>query len=59
MIACDSPTCKYEWFHFPCVGLTKKPEANYGTEWYCIECLELTKTKKTDVGIMKKVSLIK
>lgn len=30
MIACDSEFCKYEWFHFPCVGLTRKPDTNYG-----------------------------
>ena len=40
MIACDDPSCKYEWFHFPCVGLTKKPEANFGQYWYCDTCLE-------------------
>ena len=43
MIACDFPNCKYEWFHFACVGLTKKPESNFGDKWYCIECLETVK----------------
>jgi chromatin modification-related protein YNG2 len=43
MVACDYPNCKYEWFHFPCVGLTKKPDTNYGDFWYCIECLEKVK----------------
>ena len=25
MIACDNPTCDYEWFHFSCVGLKSEP----------------------------------
>ena len=24
MVACDSPECSYEWFHFQCVGLTEE-----------------------------------
>ena len=50
MVACDCTTCNYEWFHFPCVGLTKKPDANYGTQWFCIECLEGTKPKVVESG---------
>ena len=34
MIACDSPTCPIEWFHFSCVGLTNEPEG----EWFCDNC---------------------
>lgn len=34
MIACDNPRCEYEWFHFKCVNITRKPE---GT-WYCPMC---------------------
>ena len=37
MIACDNKNCPYEWFHFPCVGLTAKPEG----KWYCQKCLTL------------------
>ena len=33
MIGCESETCKYEWFHFECVGLKEEPEV-----WYCDEC---------------------
>lgn len=38
MVACDSPNCKIEWYHFPCIGLTKKPDHNVGNLWYCPEC---------------------
>ena len=31
MIACDNPTCRIEWFHFSCVGLSRKPKGR----WYC------------------------
>lgn len=34
MIACDNSECKYEWFHWQCVGITTPPEG----EWYCSEC---------------------
>ena len=33
MIACDNEACMYEWFHFSCVGITRKP--NPGELWYC------------------------
>ncbi len=36
MVACDNPDCAYEWFHWPCVGLTKEP---VGT-WICPPCSE-------------------
>ena len=26
MIACDNPNCRVEWFHFECVGITRKPK---------------------------------
>lgn len=34
MIQCDSPTCKYVWFHFSCIGLKRSPKGS----WYCQEC---------------------
>ncbi|KAJ0396611.1 hypothetical protein P43SY_008905 [Pythium insidiosum] len=34
MVGCDNDDCKYEWFHFECVGLTDQPQ---GT-WYCSDC---------------------
>lgn len=34
MIACDSPDCQIEWFHFTCAGITgKQPDT-----WYCKHC---------------------
>ena len=45
MVACDSPNCKYEWFHFPCVGMTKW-EANHNGQWYCDMCLDRVKKVK-------------
>lgn len=37
MIACDNPTCKHEWFHFTCVGLTSQPNG----QWYCPDCRKI------------------
>ena len=35
MVACDSETCQYEWFHFDCVNYPAiEPE-----KWYCADCL--------------------
>ncbi|KAF0730083.1 hypothetical protein LEN26_004021 [Aphanomyces euteiches] len=34
MIGCDNEDCKYEWFHFDCVGLTEQPSG----AWYCKDC---------------------
>ncbi|ORX70838.1 hypothetical protein DL89DRAFT_292431 [Linderina pennispora] len=35
MVACDGNDCRYEWFHWECVGLTSPPKGS----WYCQECL--------------------
>ncbi|OWZ21633.1 AhpC/TSA family Redoxin [Phytophthora megakarya] len=40
MVGCDNDDCKYEWFHFGCVGLTDQPAG----QWYCPDC-------KTQLGI--------
>lgn len=40
MVGCDNDDCKYEWFHFGCVGLTDQPPG----KWYCHDC-------KTQLGI--------
>lgn len=37
MIACDNSNCAVEWFHFHCVGLTRKPKGS----WYCSESCKL------------------
>jgi len=34
MVACDEPSCFVEWYHLPCVGLTKKPSGR----WVCSRC---------------------
>lgn len=34
MIGCDNSDCRFEWFHYACVGLTRPPQ---GT-WYCPDC---------------------
>ena len=34
MILCDNDTCKIGWFHFSCVGLSRKPPGM----WYCADC---------------------
>lgn len=35
MVACDNADCPYEWFHYPCVGVTAPPKG----KWYCQPCL--------------------
>ena len=34
MIACDNPSCPYEWFHFSCVAITDEPDG----DWFCSHC---------------------
>ena len=34
LILCDNETCKTGWFHFSCVGISRKPCG----KWYCAEC---------------------
>jgi len=34
MVACDNSDCPYEWFHYPCVGITAPPKG----KWYCQPC---------------------
>lgn len=26
MVACDNVDCPYEWFHYPCVGISAPPK---------------------------------
>ena len=35
MIACDNPCCTVEWFHYKCIGITRKPKG----KWYCPSCV--------------------
>ena len=42
MIECDNPKCKYQWFHFECLGITSAPKG----KWYCPECRKLKKRRR-------------
>lgn len=45
MIGCDNDDCKYEWFHWACVGITSPPKDD--EIWYCPDCLpKMEKRKK-------------
>lgn len=36
MIACDNDDCKFEWFHWSCVGINSSPKDD--EVWYCPDC---------------------
>lgn len=42
MVGCDNPKCKYEWFHYKCVGLEAEPIG----KWYCPDCTKRMEKKK-------------
>ncbi|KAK6458592.1 Ing1-like protein [Scheffersomyces xylosifermentans] len=45
MIGCDNDDCKYEWFHWSCVGITSPPKDD--EVWYCPDCApKMEKRKK-------------
>lgn len=45
MIGCDNDDCKYEWFHWGCVGITAPPKDD--EIWYCPDCApKMEKRKK-------------
>lgn len=45
MIGCDNDDCKYEWFHWTCVGITAPPKDD--EIWYCPDCApKMEKRKK-------------
>ncbi|ODQ64415.1 chromatin modification-related protein YNG2 [Nadsonia fulvescens var. elongata DSM 6958] len=50
MIGCDNENCKYEWFHYGCVGLKEPPQGI----WYCPACTKTTKEKETKKERKKK-----
>lgn len=37
MVGCDNDDCKYEWFHYDCVGLKSPPQG----KWYCQDCIDI------------------
>lgn len=43
MVACDNEDCPYEWFHYPCVGVTAPPKG----KWYCQPCLASMRRRGT------------
>lgn len=43
MIACDNPVCKVEWFHYPCVHITRAPKG----KWFCDYCKQKPSTSNT------------
>lgn len=45
MVGCDNENCKYEWFHYGCVGLKEPPVG----AWFCPDCAkEMKKFNKKD-----------
>lgn len=42
MVGCDNDDCKYEWFHYECVGLKEPPKG----KWFCPDCVERQKVKE-------------
>ncbi|XP_060855067.1 uncharacterized protein LOC132932719 isoform X2 [Metopolophium dirhodum] len=42
MVACDNKKCLHEWFHYECIGITKRPQG----KWYCPECSIKLKIKR-------------
>ncbi|VDI16885.1 Hypothetical predicted protein [Mytilus galloprovincialis] len=34
MIKCDNLDCPYQWFHYKCVNIRRKPRG----KWYCLNC---------------------
>lgn len=41
MVACDNDDCKYQWFHWACVGIKEEPVG----DWLCPECRKLPANK--------------
>lgn len=42
MVGCDNDDCKYQWFHYECVGIKEEPVG----EWFCSECVDKMNKKK-------------
>ncbi|WAQ94131.1 YNG2-like protein [Mya arenaria] len=42
MVACVSNECRYEWFHFNCVGVKSVPKG----QWFCPDCRKLRNLKR-------------
>ncbi|CAF1072470.1 unnamed protein product [Adineta steineri] len=48
MIACDNPTCRREWFHYPCVGIVTPPKG----KWFCSECAQLQQQQQLQQSLI-------
>lgn len=44
MIGCDNDDCKYEWFHWSCVGISSPPKDD--EIWYCPDCAPRMEKRK-------------
>lgn len=44
MVGCEGKTCKFEWFHFSCVGISRAPRG----EWYCNDCVPVPSSEEDD-----------
>ena len=51
MIACDNPTCRREWFHYPCVGIVTPPKG----KWFCAECAQMQQ-QQSQISATKRAS---
>jgi len=51
MVACDNEDCPYEWFHYPCVGITAPPKG----KWYCAPCTASMKRRGRKKKVMTKL----
>lgn len=41
MVACDNDDCKFQWFHWECVGIKEEPVG----DWLCPDCRKQPATK--------------
>lgn len=41
MVGCDNDGCRFQWFHWGCVGLRSEPDG----DWLCPTCKELPRSK--------------
>ncbi|EEC07288.1 ing3, putative [Ixodes scapularis] len=41
MVACDNDDCPFEWFHYPCVGISQPPKG----KWFCPQCTSAMKRR--------------
>lgn len=42
MVGCDNENCEVEWYHYPCVNLTRPPK----NKWLCPTCTQMKRNNK-------------